>query len=453
MSETLEGSLARARAAIEARRFQEARDCALEVFNQDANCLEAQFIVAVAAEGLGNFNDACELYAAVARRLPNTETVVRLAACLLRAERPQEALAALDNADETIRASANALLVRANALHGLRRFADARDVARAGLVRAPDSPLLAARLGASLMELDAFDEARVQFKRAANLSMQLSHCALVRVDRPQWDALENGTDADLPVAHVVHDAAPTSTQRYVVLASCDMEYLRRYGAAFVRSFVDNAARGARLHLHVIDPDDEFASFIEALSQETRLAGFRVTIDYSPDELAEHLNARRTYYTCARFVCLARLLTDYCLPVVALDIDAVIEHELNDLAALAADSDIVLLRREPPDSPWLDVIANHLVLAPTPVAIRFARRLATFIAQRATVAGLKWHLDQIALYCLVKMTERYAPNDRIGWIPHQLLTRVWHIGNPYRYQLDDARYQRYASPPARRGGNR
>jgi hypothetical protein len=92
-----------------------------------------------------------------------------------------------------------------------------------------------------------------------------------------------------------------------------------------------------------------------------------------------------------------------------------------------------------------VIANHMVVAPTGAAIRFAERLRNFIARCCRPADLKWHLDQIALYCVDQMTRAYGEPIRICAIPPEQQQHVWHIGNPYRYLLEDDRFRRYATP--------
>jgi len=196
---------------------------------------------------------------------------------------------------------------------------------------------------------------------------------------------------------------------------------------------------------VIDPDDAFPGFLDGLIHAVPLPGLRVTIEYSQDDVAEHLNARRTYYSCARFLQLPGLLREYRAPIVLLDVDAVVEHPLDALAALVRDRDVALVRREPPDSPWLDIVANHVVVAPNESAMRFAERVRRFIALHCTRAELKWHLDQIALYCVLEMTEAYGEPVRFASIPGELQQRIWHIGNFYRYLLDEERFRRHAAP--------
>jgi len=187
-------------------------------------------------------------------------------------------------------------------------------------------------------------------------------------------------------------------------------------------------------------------------RDARLPGLRVTIEYSPDDVAEHLNVRRTYYSCARFRQLPWVMRAYRAPVVVLDVDAVIEHPLDDLVSLVRDRDVALLLREPPDSPWLDVVANHVVVAPSAAALRFAERVRRFVARHENLADLKWHLDQIALYCVREMSGTYGDAVRFASIPAALQERIWHIGNFYRYLLADERFQRHAAPFVARPSN-
>jgi hypothetical protein len=295
------------------------------------------------------------------------------------------------------------------------------------------------------MRLGQPEPARTCFERAAQRSPKLAHCRLIRVDRDEWRAINTAPHETQAEPHLVYESPEQHPARFVVVVACDAVYLKRYGPAFVRSFAANAAGSARLHLHVVDPDDEFAASLDAMVHELPLPGMRVTIEYSPDDVAEHLNPRRTYYSCARFLQLPWFMAAYGLPVLMLDIDAVVEHALDDLAALVQECDAALILRDPIDSPWLDVVANHVVMGTSPAALRFAERLRAFIMRRCKLSTLQWHLDQIALYCVLTMSEAYGEPVRFAPITIELQQRMWHIGNFYRYLLDDERFRRYAQP--------
>ncbi|MCC6532789.1 MAG: tetratricopeptide repeat protein [Burkholderiales bacterium] len=439
--------LDRARAAIEARRYADADALASALLDQQSDCAEAWLLRGLAAEGIGDYDSAETYLARAAERIFNTGIAVRLASCRWRLGRLDAALNCIEHARASGALDAELSLVHATVLHGMGRFAEARQAAEEGLRLAPDSALLAARLGATLMRLGLTDEARVQFVRAAKLSPALAHCGSIRVDREAWAALIKAAAEIETQAHIVHEAAAQSQAKYVVMVACDSVYLNRYGAAFLRSFARNAGPRARLHLHVVDPDDAFSRVVDGVIRELRLPGLRVTIEYTPDDVAEHLNARRTYYSCARFLQLPRWLRVDALPVVLLDMDAVVEQPLDALAALADGCDVAVLKREPPDSPWLDIVANHFVITPSAAAVRFAERVAGYIALRSTRSQLRWHLDQIALDSVLRMNELYGEPLRVVAIPPELQQRVWHIGNFYRYRLEDERFRRYARPLA------
>jgi len=438
-------ALVAARRGIEERRYADAKTHAQAVLEVDPENAEAWYLCGLAAEGIGDYDGAISCLEQAAARHADSTIVVRRATCLWRLGRAGEALASIEGLSPAAAHDPDVELLRATLLHALGRYDEARGVAESGLSRAPESPLLLARLGATLMRLRRYEEARARFLKAAEIFPRLGHCRLVRVDRTAWAELDQ-PPAELPdEPHVVYEDAAPCAASFVVSVACDAVYLHRYGAAFARSFAAHAGANARLHLHVIDPDDAFAAFLDAMTRETRLPGLRVTIEYCPDDVAEHLNARRTYYSCARFLHLPWMMREYRMPVVVLDVDAVVEHPLDDLAMLARLGDVALLLRDPPDSPWLDVVANHVVLAASAPALRFAERVRNFIARRSALPDLKWHLDQIALCCVREMCIEYDEPVRFVPIPPALQERIWHIGNFYRYLLADERFQRHAAP--------
>lgn len=111
-----------------------------------------------------------------------------------------------------------------------------------------------------------------------------------------------------------------------------------------------------------------------------------------------------------------------------------------LASLAG-KDAGLTQREPPDSPWLDIVANVIVANRTAMAGRYFAAVGNFIRHFAERGEWFWHLDQIALHCVLKMMERYDTLPQVGWIP-QDSGAIWHIGHAYDFKLEDARFSRY-----------
>src|SRR5690606_29160704 len=116
---------------------------------------------------------------------------------------------------------------------------------------------------------------------------------------------------------------------------------------------------------------------------------------------------------------------------------------DQIVRFAAGQDVALVRRQPLDSPWLDYVANIVVANPTERAIRYFTLVGNYIRYYARRKMLHWHLDQIALYCVLHMLKRYSEPPRVAWIPRTLQEQVWHIGHAYDHKLNSARFTRYS----------
>ena len=55
----------------------------------------------------------------------------------------------------------------------------------------------------------------------------------------------------------------------------------------------------------------------------------------------------------------------------------------------------------------------------------------------------WLVDQSALFCVLKMMERFATPPSVAWIPADKQACLWHIGHAYDHLLNDPRYRKYA----------
>ena len=60
----------------------------------------------------------------------------------------------------------------------------------------------------------------------------------------------------------------------------------------------------------------------------------------------------------------------------------------------------------------------------------------------------WLVDQSALYCVLRMLERFATAPSVAWVHAERHACLWHIGHAYDYLLNDSRFRQYAdAPPA------
>ncbi len=328
------------------------------------------------------------------------------------------------------------------ALHGLGHSLEAEAHARAAEILNPDAQFVVGELASILAHLDQLDEAEVLFRRAAKLAPSFPHYRMISFCRPLWDQISGDSSHALDAPQVVYAKGGSDGFGFVVMSCCDSVYLRKYGASFANSFAQNAARENLLHLHVLDPDDQFADYLSWLVGHIDLPRFRITTERSPLKKNADRVTRTTYYSCGRFMQMSRLLTDYGRPIVCFDIDATLQAPVQRLIEHTHGKDLGLIQREPPDSPWLDVVANIVVANPTAQSSRYFELVRNYVQYFMHRGKLFWHLDQIALYCVLKMMGRYAMAPQVAWIKTELRKTLWHIGQSYGDKMKDERYSRY-----------
>ncbi len=337
-------------------------------------------------------------------------------------------------------------LVRAHvslavALHGLRRFDAALDqLAVAGKLDAGDHQI-PMRRGCTLVELGLLDDAQHAFAQAARLAGRFIYPRLVAFDRATFDEIGGASRAIAP-PQVLRDLTQQGEFRYVVLISCDPLYMRKYGLPYIRSFAEHAQGDNLLHVHVYDPDDRIVDEVRQVAQQAGLARFAMSSEASPFT-QDDAQRRKSYYACGRLMHLPYWLKCYQRPVLSLDVDIIVKAGLDSLIDAAAGNDLALNRREPIDSPWLDVIANIIVANPTAAARRYLATAGNYALQWVERERDAWLVDQTALFCVLKMMERYARPPTVAWISQSQQSCLWHYGAANEHSMGDPGYRKYA----------
>ncbi len=403
----------------------------------DADHAPALMLMGLLAEKDKRFEDAARLLEHSVGIEINPWSLIALSGCLWRLRRLDDALKYAGQAVAGFPGFAEAHLALATALHSLRRYDAALLRTREAEKLMPGSHLVEARLGCIYSQLGDYEEAMRHFAAAERLLPSFVHCRLIDYRRELWEKIRPAADTAPAAAMSLPLPDP------VVTTFCDARYLRKYGASFINSFAQNAARDKRLHLHILDPDADIQGFVDGLTVNHALGGrVAVTTEASPPTLATDDNRRKTFYSCARLFHINRLLDRYRTTIACFDIDTVFEAPLDGmLTALREGYDIGLIEREPPDSPWLDIVANIIVANPTAMARRYFAAVGNFVGHFSARGEWFWHLDQIALHCVLKMMERYDRRPAVGRIA-QDDAAIWHIGHAYDFKLEDSRFRRY-----------
>ena len=85
----------------------------------------------------------------------------------------------------------------------------------------------------------------------------------------------------------------------------------------------------------------------------------------------------------------------------------------------------------------------IVARPTPPALAYFSAVRNYALEYLRREPDAWLVDQAALYCVLKMMERYAAPPAVAWIPEASQRCLWHIGHAYDHLLNDPRFRKYA----------
>ncbi|MEO7728680.1 MAG: tetratricopeptide repeat protein [Burkholderiales bacterium] len=407
----------------------------------DADALSRLGQIAI---GQYRWQDAIAAFDRALRLRVDPWTLGNLGVCHWKIGNLAEAEYCLRGAVELKPAVTRAHVSLANVLHASRRFdAALEELATAEKLDATDHQI-PMRRGCALAALGRYDEAQQAFAHSIQLAGRFTYARLAAFDHVTFDAVSANDNVPAAPQLAAQAGAQNGEFRYVTLISCNPAYVRKYGFPFIRSFAERSGGASLLHLHVYDPDDAILDEIAAVIARSGVARYVVTIEPSPYAALE-AQRRKAYYACGRLVHMPFWLDRYRCPVLSLDVDFIVEGALDGLIDAAAGHDAGLNPREPPDSPWLDVIANIIVANPTPAARHYFTAVKNYALACLAREPEAWLVDQSALYCILKMMERFAAPPAIVWLPAALQSSLWHIGHAYDHLLDDPRYRKYADP--------
>lgn len=396
----------------------------------------------IIAMSQGRFEDAVSAFSRRNEIGRDPWVLCQLGLCYWKLGRLDESGAAYAGA-LSIAPSVEACCGLATVLHGLRRFDEALaqlDIAD-GMAGSGSSPEVELRRGCTLFALKRFEEAAEAFARSVAVSPDFIVSRLIAFDRETLDSISAGPVFHCQATRVLDRGGRSETTRGVVLVSCNPPYARKYGFPFLRSYAEQAQPDHRLHVHVYDPDPTIVDEIDAVAAKSGIVSYAVTVEESPlDERA--VAARKAYYASGRFMLLPSLLADYGVPILSLDIDFIVERPLGVMIEAHSGVDLVLDRRRPINSPWLDVAAGVVVVYPTKAAVDYLSKVGAYAAKYLLTESNPWLIDQAALSCVLAMLERFSVPPKVVWTEDAHKVGLWHIGHGYDRLLNDPRFMKY-----------
>lgn len=330
---------------------------------------------------------------------------------------------------------AHSLLGRAR--HGLGDAAGAADAYRAALALDPRDTDSERRLGNALLDLRQAKESAECFRRAAALSPRDSGAryglasALAELDDVEGAAAAFAAWGRLPTPpgvdpHLRFDAiagqirlddaffegldtapGPDLDGRFaqgdmpILFASADAGYTTRF-VDLIAGNLAARAPGTAFHLHVVNPTEEseakVARAVELTQGHLDFAVTRESVDLARFAAPglDPLYAAKTYYSCARFLNLPRLIRHYRRPVLVCDIDLAPTRDprpwLDELAACDAGVN-VKIRYDFANK----LLATMVYFGDTPAGRRYADLVAAYCRHFLSTRAATWTIDQVALH--------------------------------------------------------
>ncbi len=183
----------------------------------------------------------------------------------------------------------------------------------------------------------------------------------------------------------------------IVLAGCGPTSFRDFALPFAASLARNGGLDCTVELHVIGADRWIAGEADALRAAVpslpiacrELSGLRTESGLRGEGVS-------TLFACAHLFQLPALLRRHSVPVLALDLDLLVEGPLDALVAKDREADVVLTAGAG-NQDWNRIAASPLLVRPTVPGMAFADLVARYIAHFLRRGIASRYLDRIALF--------------------------------------------------------
>lgn len=223
-----------------------------------------------------------------------------------------------------------------------------------------------------------------------------------------YQRLERLTDAEIgssfpPVTDMIVRGDLPATMIYV---ACDPKYFELFVPRLLDSLQEHGST-AGVHVHILDGTPDVWAGIAAT-----LRGYTsVSIGLTAEGGArEKLGAgARDYYHAARYVRFHQYLAGTLRPTWLMDADLVALADPAPLFRQLEDRDFAATSSVISLETWSKIRAGLVGMAPTPAGLRYARLVAAYIAHWFANGGLRWGIDQQALFgCYFYLSQDAAP---------------------------------------------
>jgi Tfp pilus assembly protein PilF len=219
----------------------------------------------------------------------------------------------------------------------------------------------------------------------------------VTFDPAYYRKLETFADADLVKGlPPVIDALPVAySSRDVAYLSCNFTYFAAFTVPMLRSIAD-VGPGSEVHIHLMDANE--TQLGEAVAFCRSLPGLTIGVTAErPNLEGKGTAVARAYYHAIRFVRYYGELKRQASNLWLMDVDALLNRDPRELYATLGDRDAAMRIRAGRFEPWNQFNACIVAASHTPASLTYFRLIAAYIADFYQRDGLRWGIDQQAMY--------------------------------------------------------
>ena len=219
----------------------------------------------------------------------------------------------------------------------------------------------------------------------------------VTFDPAFYQALEQFTDANLVKGlPAVQDVVSAEfSEEPVAYLSCNYLYFENFAAPMLRSLA-SIAPGTQAHVHIMDSTSEQLNATSAFCKA--LAGVTIAVTAEqPGVDKKGIVAARSYYHAVRFIRYYQHLVQYKKTLWLMDVDALFNRDPKVMYSVLRDKDAAMRIRAGRLEPWNQFNACIVAGTSRPASLEYFRLIAAYIAHFYQRGGLRWGIDQLAMY--------------------------------------------------------
>ncbi|CAO3441227.1 TPR domain protein, putative component of TonB system [Azospirillum endophyticum] len=279
-----------------------------------------------------------------------------------------------------------------NALRRAGRVAEAEAAYRIGACLCPSYPFTYTRLGCLHAVTGRFEEADYCFERVGH-SWSPTREEAIRLSPSFLERLGDHMEAHPGTVEIRAIPVPDGID-HILFSSGDAAYITKFAFSLVNSINQNHHCPAVLHIHAINPDARSDAEIARIKES--FPGVQLAYSFETTDVGPFGDEKKTYFACARFLILPRLLEMYSKPVLMLDMDLLLLRDPSPLRTMVGEADFGAVGGSMMEI-WNQMWADVVYIKPSRRSINFFDFAARYILHFLVTGRPRWFLDQIALF--------------------------------------------------------